>query len=47
MSAGNLYIKFIDLAESYWAYYPIMEATNDHDFDKNGQHENWHNNWYR
>ena len=33
MSAGNLYIKFIDLAESYWAYYPIMEATNGHEHD--------------
>lgn len=38
---------FVDLAESYWAYYPIMEATNGHDYTKGYQTEDWHNNWYR
>ena len=28
-------LSFIDLNKDYWAYYPIMEATNGHDYIRN------------
>jgi len=45
--ADNDIHEFIDLEKRYWAYYPIMEATNGHDYTKHVQSESWHNNWYR
>lgn len=39
--------SFVDLADSYWGYYPIMEATNSHDYTKDGQTETWTDSWYR
>ena len=35
-------IQFKDLTEAEWAYFPIMEATNGHDYTrKAAQEENW------
>ena len=35
-------IEFTDLTEADWAYFPIMEATNGHDYTrKTIQEENW------
>lgn len=42
---GNLdkLLSFIDLNKDYWAYYPIMEATNGHDYirSSNKVDEKW------
>ena len=32
---------FSDLSKSHWAYYAIMEATNTHDYKRNGTYETW------
>lgn len=32
---------FPDVEKGYWAYYPIVEATNAHDYQKNGANEQW------
>ena len=34
-------VHFQDLADSYWAYYDIMEATNGHDYQANQNTETW------
>lgn len=38
-------LSFIDLNKDYWAYYPIMEATNGHDYirSSNKVDEKWQN----
>lgn len=33
--------QFTDLADTHWAYYDIMEATNGHDYSKSGSAETW------
>lgn len=33
--------QFTDLADTHWAYYDIMEATNTHDYSKSGSAETW------
>ena len=33
--------QFPDVAEGYWGYYQIMEATNSHSYDKSGGVEDW------
>lgn len=33
--------SFTDLNNSHWAYYAIMEATNEHDYTKDGLSEDW------
>lgn len=33
--------QFTDLADTHWAYYDIMEATNTHDYSKSGSTETW------
>lgn len=32
---------FRDVSKDYWAYYQIVEATNAHNYEKNGDTENW------
>ena len=32
---------FPDVSKDYWAYYEIVEATNAHNYEKNGGTENW------
>ena len=32
---------FPDVSKDYWAYYQIVEATNAHNYEKNGDTENW------
>lgn len=32
---------FLDVNKDYWAYYQIVEATNAHNYEKNGNTENW------
>lgn len=34
-------VYFTDLTDKYWAYYTIMEATNSHDYTKEGNTESW------
>ena len=34
-------VQFNDLSDNHWAYYQIMEATNEHDYTKTGGSENW------
>lgn len=36
-------VNFTDVNESYWAFYPITEATNGHDYTRNsdGKNETW------
>lgn len=36
-------IEFTDLTEGNWAYFPIMEATNGHDYTRKAteKEENW------
>ena len=33
--------QFTDLANTHWAYYDIMEATNSHNYTKNNRVESW------
>ncbi|WP_438433683.1 InlB B-repeat-containing protein [Gorillibacterium sp. sgz500922] len=33
--------QYVDLANPYWAYYEIMEATNGHEYDKTSGREAW------
>lgn len=33
--------QFADLADSFWGYYQIMEATTGHDYSKRNNQENW------
>ena len=33
--------QFPDVLDSDWAYYQIMEATNDHGYTKSGSVEDW------
>ena len=33
--------QFTDLADTHWAYYDIMEATNTHDYTKRNGAEDW------
>lgn len=33
--------QFTDLTDTHWAYYDIMEATNAHNYEKNGDREIW------
>lgn len=33
--------QFSDVEETYWAYYLIMEATNDHNYSKDAGTESW------
>lgn len=33
--------QFVDLTDTHWAYYDIMEAANAHDYEKNGGAESW------
>ncbi|EGS30570.1 hypothetical protein HMPREF9130_1832 [Peptoniphilus sp. oral taxon 375 str. F0436] len=39
----NLIVHFIDIGQDHWAYYPIVEATNGHDYTRksDGKNENW------
>lgn len=39
----NLIVHFIDVGQDHWAYYPIVEATNGHDYTRksDGKNENW------
>lgn len=39
----NLIVHFTDLGQDHWAYYPIVEATNGHDYTRksDGKNENW------
>lgn len=37
---------FSDLAVSHWGYYHIVEATNDHDYTKQGNCEKWSSSSY-
>lgn len=32
---------FPDVTKTHWAYWYIMEATNDHDYTKSGSNELW------
>lgn len=34
-------LLFSDVSKDYWAYYQIVEATNAHNYEKNGDTENW------
>ena len=34
-------VQFNDLSDNHWAYYQIMEATNEHDYTKSNGMENW------
>ena len=33
--------QFPDVAQTNWAYYNIVEATNAHDYEKSGGTEDW------
>ena len=39
----NKIINFTDIDKSHWAYYPVVEATNGHNYDRkaNGKDETW------
>lgn len=38
----NLLVEFIDLSDTHWAYYDIVEATNGHDYTKDDDgNETW------
>ena len=32
---------FPDVPETYWAYYPIVEASNSHEYKKTNGAEDW------
>ena len=32
---------FADVTEQHWGYYDIIEATNGHDYQENGNSEQW------
>lgn len=38
--------RFTDVTPDYWAYYHIVEATNEHDYTKQGDCEKWSSNSY-
>lgn len=39
--SGNKIMNFIDLDESHWAYYDIVEAVNSHDYRMKEENEVW------
>ena len=40
-AAGEELTVFEDLSESHWAYYTVLEAANGHDYEQDGETENW------
>ena len=39
--AGEELTVFPDLSEGHWAYYTVLEAANGHDYEQDGEGENW------
>lgn len=39
--AGAQYKTFPDVAANHWAYYDVIEAANEHDYNKDGNKETW------
>ena len=38
--------RFTDVTSAHWAYYHIAEATNEHDYTKQGNCEKWSSSSY-
>ena len=34
-------VHFVDLSDSYWGYYTIMESTNTHEYTGSFTNEKW------
>ena len=39
--AGAQYKTFPDVATNHWAYFDVIEAANEHDYNKDGNKETW------
>ena len=39
--SGEELTVFPDLSEGHWAYYTVLEAANGHDYEQDGEGENW------